>query len=123
MPGTNFHPKPTSDEVNIFKCSAEFRSTSRDLSICASAWLVTSAGTSSRATSHGPNWTDRANNPLWASWALGPSYAGDVLQQNSVAVAIGYCFVTWMLFALVVTVNPAVTLVNDPVIEPAVRAV
>jgi hypothetical protein len=25
-----------------------------------------------------------------------------------------YCFVTWMLFALVVSVNPVVCLVNDP---------
>jgi hypothetical protein len=34
-----------------------------------------------------------------------------------------YCFVTWMLFALVVSVNPAVWLVNDPLSEPNVRAV
>jgi hypothetical protein len=46
-----------------------------------------------------------------------------VSQQNSVAAPIGYCLVTWMLLALVVTVNPAVWLVNDPLIEPAVRAV
>ena len=35
----------------------------------------------------------------------------------------GYCLVTWMLLALQATVNPAVWLVNDPLIEPAVRAV
>jgi hypothetical protein len=34
-----------------------------------------------------------------------------------------YCFVTLMLLALVVSVNPAVWLVNDPLIEPAVTAV
>ena len=34
-----------------------------------------------------------------------------------------YCFVTWMLFALVVSVKPAVCPVNDPVSEPNVRAV
>src|SRR5579864_2547511 len=34
-----------------------------------------------------------------------------------------YCFVTLMLLALLVSVYPAVTLVNDPLIEPAVRAV
>ena len=34
-----------------------------------------------------------------------------------------YCFVTRTPFVLVVSVNPAVWLVNDPLIEPAVRAV
>ncbi len=38
----------------------------------------------------------------------------DVSQQNSVAAPTAYCFVTWMLFALVVSVNPVVCLVNDP---------
>jgi hypothetical protein len=47
----------------------------------------------------------------------------DVSQQNSVAAPTAYCFVTWMLFALVVSVNPAVCLVNDPLSEPNVRAV
>ena len=46
-----------------------------------------------------------------------------VSEQNSVAAPTGHCLVTWMLLALVVTVNPAVWLVNDPLIEPAVRAV
>lgn len=39
------------------------------------------------------------------------------------AARTAYCFVTTMLFALVVSVNPAVWLVNDPLREPAVRAV
>ena len=34
-----------------------------------------------------------------------------------------YCFVTVMLFPLVVSVNPAVCFVNDPLSEPAVTAV
>jgi hypothetical protein len=34
-----------------------------------------------------------------------------------------YCFVTRMFFAFVVSVNPAVWLVNDPLREPNVRAV
>jgi hypothetical protein len=38
----------------------------------------------------------------------------DVSQQNSVAAATAYCFVTTMLFALVVSVNPAVWLVTEP---------
>jgi hypothetical protein len=45
------------------------------------------------------------------------------ISQSSVAASTAYCFVTWMLFALVVSVNPAVWLVNDPLIELAVRAV
>jgi hypothetical protein len=43
--------------------------------------------------------------------------------SNSVAAPTLHCFVTLMLLALVVSVNPAVWLVNDPLIEPAVRAV
>lgn len=46
-----------------------------------------------------------------------------VWRQNSVAVPTGYCLVTWMLFALIVSVKPAVWLVNDPLSEPAVKAV
>jgi hypothetical protein len=37
--------------------------------------------------------------------------------------AAAYCFVTWMLFAPVVSVNPAVWLVNDPFTDPNVTAV
>jgi hypothetical protein len=33
-----------------------------------------------------------------------------------------YCLVTWMLFAPVVSVNPAVCVANDPLSEPKVRA-
>ena len=47
----------------------------------------------------------------------------EVSQQNPVAAPSAYFFVTWMLFAVVVSVKPVVTLVNDPLIEPAVRAV
>src|SRR6267378_6149128 len=41
---------------------------------------------------------------------------------SSVAARTAYCFVTTMLFALVVSVNPAVWVVNDPLSEPNVRA-
>jgi hypothetical protein len=47
----------------------------------------------------------------------------EVSQQNPVAAPSAYFFVTLMLFAVVVSVKPVVTLVNDPLIEPAVRAV
>jgi hypothetical protein len=47
----------------------------------------------------------------------------DVSWQNSVTARTAYCFLTTMLFALVVSVNPAVWLVNDPLLEPNVRAV
>lgn len=41
----------------------------------------------------------------------------------SVAAHSAYCLVTVMLFALVVSVNPDVWLVNDPLTERNVRAV
>ena len=47
----------------------------------------------------------------------------DVSYQHSVASPTAYCFLTTILFAVVVSVNPAVTLVNDPSSEPNVRAV
>jgi hypothetical protein len=47
----------------------------------------------------------------------------DVSWQNSVTACTAYCFLTTMLFALVVSVNPAVWLVNDPLLEPNARAV
>lgn len=43
--------------------------------------------------------------------------------ENSVAARTAYCFVTVMLFAVVVSVYPAVLVVNDPLSEPNVRAV
>ena len=39
------------------------------------------------------------------------------------AARTAYCFFTTMLFAVVFTVNPFVTLVNSPLSEPNVRAV
>jgi len=47
-----------------------------------------------------------------------PALAGWKLVSSS-----AHCLVTWMLFAPVVSVNPAVWLVNDPLSEPNVRAV
>jgi hypothetical protein len=47
----------------------------------------------------------------------------DVSAQYPVAASTAHCFVTVMLFPLVVSVNPAVCFVNDPLSEPAVTAV
>jgi hypothetical protein len=47
----------------------------------------------------------------------------DVSWQNSVTASTAYCFLAMMRFAQVVSVNPAVWLVNDPLMEPNARAV
>jgi hypothetical protein len=45
------------------------------------------------------------------------------LATPTAAALAAYCFVTWMWVALVVSVNPAVWLVNDPVSALNVTAV
>ena len=49
--------------------------------------------------------------------------AGDRSTLANPAAPAAYCLVTWMLVALVVSVYPAVWLVNDPLSEPNVKAV
>ena len=55
------------------------------------------------------------------TWALGWKVLSE--RDSEIVTGTAYCLVTWMLVVPVVSVNPAVWLVNDPVSEPNVSAV
>ena len=57
---------------------------------------------------YGPDQISRQRSSTWVS-------------RNSVEARTPHCLVTVMLFPLVVTVNPAVWVANEPLSEPAVR--